>query len=522
MMSFGYIVVQVFYGEKALPISTATISIYDHKTKKTITEQVNDNGKTKKIKVTAPKKEFSLQKNSTSLPYDLYDITVEASGYNTVIIKDVQVFPDVTTLQQVEMTIAFKGRSSDKLVTIPPHQLTDQTPHEKQSDEKDDSSTPFVLMRPVIPDYITVHLGKPTDSAKDVTVRFTEYIKNVASSEIYPTWPTEAIRANIYAQISYALNRIYTEWYRSKGYPFQITNSTAFDQSYVDGRNIFDNISEIVDTIFNQYITKTDGKIPLFAQYCNGTTVTCKGLSQWGTVDLANQKYLPYQILQHYYGDDIQLVKAEVVEGIPESYPGSILKVGSSGDAVSLIQNQLNRIRKNYPLIPEIKPVNGIFGESTKQAVSTFQQIFNLTQSGFVDSATWYKISAIYIGVTKLAELQGSGVGEDIPVITPGGSTGSGSTTVSPPYPGYLIKEGSRGDAVKTVQNNLIQLSKKYTSIPKITADGIFGAKTKSAVIAFQKQFGLSADGIVGPATWQKLNDIISTTSTRKKWFWLF
>ncbi|MGL4522966.1 MAG: peptidoglycan-binding protein, partial [Bacilli bacterium] len=431
---------------------------------------------------------------------------------------------EVTALQQVELTIAFKGKSVGKVVEIPTHNLREKVSKEGIVVPKE--SGPFVLPRPVIPEYITVHLGKPTQSAKDVTVRFTDYIKNVASSEIYPTWPSVAIRANIYAQISFALNRVYTEWYRNKGYPFQITNSTAFDQCYVDGRNIFDNISEIVDGIFNQYMTKTEKKIPFFAQYCNGTTVTCKGLSQWGTVDLANNGLLPYQILEHYYGKEIQLVKGELVEGAPASYPGEVLKQGSEGEAVYLVQNQLNRIAKNYPAIPKISAVNGIFEKSTKDAVLAFQKIFNLTQSGFVDSATWYKISAIYVGVTKLAELDGSGVGESVPTV-PGGSTGGGTTPPPPPvvetapYPGYLLKVGSRGDAVKTLQSNLISLSKKYSSIPKIAADGIFGSKTKEAVLAFQKKFGLSADGIVGPLTWNKINEVVTTLPKVKK-RWLF
>ncbi len=234
---------------------------------------------------------------------------------------------------------------------------------------------------PFIPENIVVHLGRPNQDAQNVTVPFPEYIKNVASSEIYPTWPENAIRANIYAIITFALNRIYTEWYRSRGYDFDITNSTQYDQAFQYGRDIFENISEIVDEIFNNYVRKQGSVAPYFTQFCNGTTVTCDGLSQWGTVELANQGLTPLEILQYYYGDDIEIVQNAPIRSGIESYPGTPLEVGDAGNEIKTIQVQLNRISNNYPAIPKINPSNGIFGEQTAAAVRTFQGIFNLPQT---------------------------------------------------------------------------------------------------------------------------------------------
>ena len=256
---------------------------------------------------------------------------------------------------------------------------------------------------PIIPETVTVHLGAPSDStASNVTVSFPDYIKNVASSEIYPTWPESAIRANIYAQISFALNRIYTEYYRVRGYSFDITNSTAIDQSFVYGRDIFENISQIVDDIFNSYIQRQGNIEPLFAQYCDGVEVQCNGLSQWGTVTLAEQGLLPYQILQYYYGDNINIVTNVPVEGISGSAPLVPLRYGFSGPDVQRIQVRLNRISNNYPAIPKIYPVDGVFGRETENAVIEFQRIFNLATDGIVGNDTWYKIEYIYNSVKRL------------------------------------------------------------------------------------------------------------------------
>lgn len=349
---------------------------------------------------------------------------------------------------------------------------------------------------PYIPETITVHLGLPDQPAENVTVNFLDYIKNVASSEIYPTWPESAIRANIYAQISYALNRVYTEWYRSKGYDFDITNTTQYDQYFVKDREVFENISRIVDEIFNNYVVREGSVSPLFTAYCNGTTSRCDGLSQWGTVTLAEQGYTPLEILQFYYGDDIAIIKNAPIRPNVESYPGFPLKLGSSGNEVKTIQQQLNRIADAYPSIPKINDPNGIFGAQTEAAVKRFQNIFNLAQDGIVGKSTWYRIKNVYNGVKKLAELTAENLTFD---------------EVEPIYPS-LLKEGMSGDYIKTLQYYLNIVAYFYPQIPNIDVDGYFGPKTKEAVIAFQEMFGLVPDGIVGRDTWKALSSAYKTS----------
>ena len=353
---------------------------------------------------------------------------------------------------------------------------------------------------PVIPPNITVHLGKPKEKARNVTVSFAYYIKNVASSEIYPTWPENAIRANIYAQISFALNRIYTEHYRSRGYNFDITNSTAYDQYYVDGRDIFSNISKLVDELFNNYVTKGNQIQPYFTQYCSGTTVTCPGLSQWGTVELANRGYTPYKILQYYYGNDINIKTAQV-KNISQSYPNKVLKVGSVGEDVRIIQRQLNRIAQNYPAIPRIPNADGVFDAQTREAVKKFQSIFNLTPDGIVGKATWYKIKQIYVGILKLGELYGEGLKySDIDRVFKN-----------------VLKQGDRGADVGLVQYYLKFIGYFNPRVKRTNVDKIYGSATKQSVISFQKEYGLSEDGIVGRDTWNMLqiayDDILNSFS---------
>ena len=344
---------------------------------------------------------------------------------------------------------------------------------------------------PFIPQYITVHLGPPDSNARNVTVSFQDYIKNVASSEIYPTWPENALRANIYAITTFALNRIYTEWYRSKGYDFDITNSTSYDQAFVYGRDIFENISQLVDEQFNDYVRRQGSIEPMFTQFCNGTTVTCPGLSQWGTVELTRQSKTPFKILQYYYGDDIEIVfNAPIQYGTPaSSYPGSPLRRGSTGMAVRQLQLYLNRISKNYPAIPKINPVDGIFGSETEQAVKKFQQVFQLTPDGIVGEATWYRILYIYNSVRRLAELNSEGISqEDLNQLFPS-----------------VLKKGEVSTGVRVLQYRLALLGKYNSQLPVIQVDGIFGDQTEEAVIAFQKYAGLNPDGIVGETTWNEL-----------------
>jgi len=339
---------------------------------------------------------------------------------------------------------------------------------------------------PYIPKEIVVHLGPPDSNARNVTVPFPDYLKNVASSEIYPTWPENSLRANIYAQTSFALNRIYTEWYRSQGYPFDITNSTQFDQAFVYGRNIYEDVSRLVDELFDSYLTKGDTVQPFFSQFCNGTTVTCEGLSQWGTVDLANQGYTPYRILQYYYGDDINIVSDVPVRLNTESYPGRPLRLGDSGNAVVTLQKYLNRVSQNYPAIPKITPVNGIFEKGTEDAVKAFQKIFNLAQDGVVGKQTWYRLTYLYTAVKGLAELRSEGIRySDIALQFPS-----------------VLQQGDQGEYIQLLQYYLAVIGYFVPSVPVIATDGSFGAATRDAVLAFQQLAGLPQDGIVGENTW--------------------
>lgn len=343
---------------------------------------------------------------------------------------------------------------------------------------------------PFIPEQITVHLGSPYETAQNVSISFPDYIKNVASSEIYPTWPENAIRANIYAQNSFALNRIYTEWYRSRGYDFDITNSSQYDQSFVYGREVFENISKIVDEIFNSYIVRT-GKIePTFTPYCDGIDTRCDGLYQWGTVMLAENGYSPYDILKYYYGDDIDIVTNVPINANFESYPLYPLQLGSFGQDVSIIQYELNRIKKNYPSIPGIDDVNGIFGADTEEAVKTFQKIFNLNQTGIIDSATWYKIKYIYNAVKGLSDFASEGI---IP------------EEIESPFQ-VAWQEGDSGIWVKLIQYYVRVLGCYYPEIPIIEITGYFGPETTEAVKAIEKKFNMIIDGVVGIQTWSILD----------------
>lgn len=345
---------------------------------------------------------------------------------------------------------------------------------------------------PFIPESIVVHLGAPTSSAENVYVSFPDYIKNVASGEIYPTWPEAALRANIYAQISFALNRYYTEFYRSQGYNFDITNNTQFDQSFSPGREIYDSINRIVDDIFNSYVVQGDNIEPYFTQYCNGTTSTCDGLSQWGTVPLAEEGLGAYDILTRFYGDNINIVENAPVRNGQPSYPGRPLRLGDAGNDVQLKQIQLNRISTNYPSIPKINPADGIFGVETEDAVRAFQRIFNLTEDGIIGNATWNRLSYIFNAVKRLSELDSEGIRlEDLP------QAFDRELTV-----------GDTGSDVLAVQYYLNVIAAFYENIPRIIINGIYDEATDQAVRAYQTAFGLTADGVLGRETWLSIYDV--------------
>lgn len=350
---------------------------------------------------------------------------------------------------------------------------------------------------PYIPQRITVHLGPPDSDAENVTVNFIDYVKNVASSEIYPTWEESALRANILAIVSFALNRVYTEFYRSRGYDFDITNSTAYDQYFVKGRSYFDSVSRIADALFNDYLRRPGFVEPLAAKFCNGTTAVCEGLSQWGSQNLAQQGYNSTQILRSYYGN-VEIVNNAPIQGITSSYPGTPLRRGTTGPSVVVIQTELNRISQSYPAIPKINPVDGIFGAQTEAAVRRFQEIFNLTPDGIVGRSTWYALVRIYIAVTSLAELRSEGQ-----------RFYANSWALSNP-----IELGDRGVKVEHLQYMLSVLAAYIPEIPNVAIDGIFGNATRNAVIAAQRRFGLPQTGIVNYDTWDEIYDQFSGIET--------
>jgi len=343
---------------------------------------------------------------------------------------------------------------------------------------------------PFVPQRITVHIGPPSSDGENVTVSFSDYVKNVASSEIYPTWDESALRANILAIVSFALNRVYTEFYRSRGYDFDITNSTAYDQFFVKGRSFFDNISRLVDELFNDYLRRPGFVEPLAAKFCNGTTVTCEGLSQWGSQNLAQQGYNSTQILRSYYGT-VETVLNAPIRGITTSYPGTPLRVGSTGPNVVILQVSLNRIAQNYPAIPKIPAVDGIFGNRTEATVRAFQEIFGLIPDGIVGPATWYAIVRLYTAVTSLSELRSSG--QQFYAIN-----------WSPPN---SLQTGDTGEKVRLLQYMLSVLSAYISEIPPLSVDGIYGPATRAAVLAAQRRFRLPETGTVDATTWDEIYD---------------
>ncbi len=339
-----------------------------------------------------------------------------------------------------------------------------------------------------IPETITVHLGPPDSPAENITIPFIDYVKNVASSELFPTWPEDALRANINAIVSIALNRIYTEWYPSRGYNFDITNSTQFDQSYVPNRGIFDNISKIVDETFDDYIVRGTRFEPLYAVFCDGRVSQCNGMYQWGSVDLANQGYTPIEILRYYYGEDIELIYNAPLGEIGLSYPETPLKLGDSGIPVYMAQLQLNNISINFPAIPKIFPVDGVFTPQTEAAVKSFQSIFNLPPTGIIDKGTWYKIKSIHAAVRKLAE-----------------TTSRGLLLSELPR----ISNGIVVPRVQLVQYYLNILSSYYNTIPEVEITGVLDSATSQSLIEFQKTMNLPVTGIIDDATWFKINEVL-------------
>lgn len=389
-----------------VPIENAIINVsYEGRPDEIIKVLDTDNsGQTENLELEAPPVELSRTEDNIVMPYAEYSIYVSAEGYEPVDVSGIEILSKTSSVQDVKLTAIGEGQE----IVIPAHTLYGYYPPKiAEAEIKPINETgEIVLSRVVVPETIVVHDGSPSDStAKNYYVSYADYIKNVASSEIYATWSDATITANILAIMSFTLNRVYTEWYRNKGYDFTITSSTAYDHKWIYGRNIYDNISEIVDEIFDQYIARPNVKQPILTQYCDGRRVSCPNwLSQWGSKDLGDRGYSPIEILRYYYGDDVFVRNAEAISGIPSSWPGYDLTIGNRGEKVRQIQEQLDIIARVYSSIPRIA-TDGVFGNNTKAAVQAFQKIFGLPQTGVVDFRTWYKISQIYVGITRIAEL---------------------------------------------------------------------------------------------------------------------
>ncbi len=486
-MATGYLIIQARTAHDALPLNGVQIWIMDSKEQNTYYVTTDESGETAKIALETLDATLSLKPDFSGTPFISYDVLAFADGFNSVHIVDIPILDGETAIQPIEFIPMRKIQRTPTVTEIqigaPAVSMTGRR------NQRGPATESRVLRQVVIPNPITVHLGSPGASASNVQVSFPDYVKNVASSEIYPTWPDASMRANIYAIITFALNRVFTEWYRSRGYNFDITNNTAYDQYFVYGRNIYESISLIVDEIFNEFVRRQGQTAPYFTSFCNGTTATCAGMSQWGTVTLANQGRTPLQILRSYYPKDVEIAETNIITGILSSYPGTVLKLGSRGLDVQTIQTYLGRIRRNYPAIPAITDEVGVFGENTRAAVARFQSIFNLSSDGIVGKSTWNKLSYLYASVTKLAELNSEG-------------TSLGIGTVPP---SSVLRLGSSGQDVITLQYLLNVAAEFNSTIPAPVQNGNFGEETQQAVAAFQRAAGLEPDGIVGPLTWQAL-----------------
>ena len=392
------------------PIADASISISYTGVPENMLERVetDSSGQTEVLELDAPPEEWSLDPDNERQPYSEYTLDISAPGFEPVSIAGAEILANVKAIQNVRMRPSDVGREEEEVFVIPAHTLYAEYPPKIAEDEiKPVNETgEIVLSRVVVPEYIVVHDGSPRDTtAADYYVKYKDYIKNVASSEIYATWPANTIRANVLAIMSFTLNRVYTEWYRNRGYDFTITSSTAFDHKWIPERNIYDTISVIVDELFADYLSRPNVRQPILTQYCDGRRVTCPNwMTQWGSKELGDQGYSPIEILRYFYGDDMYINTAEEISGIPASWPGYTLEEGSSGEKVRQMQEQLNVIAGAYPALPKIT-ADGIYGPATEQAVREFQSVFGLPATGKVDYPTWYKISEIYVGVSRIAEL---------------------------------------------------------------------------------------------------------------------
>lgn len=489
-MAIGYLLIQARTAHDAVPLSGVQVKIQGEQGETLYDLVTDENGETRKVPLETLDKSFSQNQYYAGVPYKSYNVLGQKGGFDRIYVAQIPIYEGETAVLPL-MLVPMEQRQTHQGQTrifVGKPAVAMREPRSQEGGEAD----PRIMRQVIIPNPITVHLGAPGSYASNVQLSFSDYVKNVASSEIYPTWPEASLRANIYAIITFALNRIFTEWYRSRGYDYDITNSTAYDQYYVYGRPIYDSISRVTDDIFNEYVRRQGQNAPYFTSFCSGSTVSCQGMSQWGTVPLAENGYTPLQILRNYYPNDVEIAETQAIANVPSSYPGTALRVGSTGLDVQTIQTYLNRIRRNYPAIPVITDQEGTFGESTKAAVTKFQSIFGLAADGIVGKATWYKISMLYTAVVRLAELDSEGTSQGIGTVPPSA----------------VLRQGARGQDVVTLQYLLDVISEYYPTVPAPAQDGIFGGGTQQAVTAFQRAVGLVPDGIVGPATWKKLYEV--------------
>ncbi len=481
----GTLTVRLTHMEGRLQLAGATVEILGRGDR-----YFTDRNGSVRITLPAPPKALSLTPNPPTRPYSVYDIRVSMNGYVPVTVYGIHIFDGIGSIWRYNMVrIDDTDDTEEKRITIPPHQRALLPPYASDNAASVTAMTaaPSTARPVVVPETVTVHLGSPGSDAVNVTVPFIDYIKSVASSEIFPTWPNESLLANVYAEITLVLNRIYTEWYPSQGYDFDVSASPAFDQYYVHQREVFDTIDALVDAYFDRYIGREGFVEPIFASFCDGRQSACTGLSQWGTVDLAAMGYDATQIVRYYYGQNVKIRRAQTAVALPDSYPGRPLGSGEGGEAVLITQNRLNRIAVNYPAIPFIVPAEGDYGESTVRAVRVFQQVFGLPVTGTVDEETWYRIIYVYNAVKRLGELESEG--EELQ---------SGA------YPGNDVKTGDRGPNVLRLQwyNNAIARSGQFPQIRVIDLDGIYDRETANAMAALQTLLGLTATGVVDKATW--------------------
>ncbi|MCL2177239.1 MAG: peptidoglycan-binding protein [Firmicutes bacterium] len=532
-MAKGTLFILVTKADESMPVENVEILVNDNNGKNLFKGVTDENGNAGPFQLDAPPREYTLTPDHGTDAYATYVVEARKAGYKTIYISGVEIVATEEAFLPIDFHPLEEGGEGIEYIEIPPPTCAINTPLPQdqedvppdfqqtnranlmplyvspqasitegeygRADEIPPAPSPFLITprhvnTPVfIPDFIRVRLGVPTNNAaRIVRVRFIDYIKNSTSSEIYPTWPRNSLIANVHCIVSFALNRIFSEWYPSRGFAFDITNSTQFDQAFVYGRDIFRTISDVVDEYFNTFARRIGFVHPYFTEYCSGRSVTCQGLSQWGTVTLANQGRTPLQILHNFYPRDLELVQTNVVQSVAESFPGTPLRVGSSGPNVQRIQNFLNRIRTNFPAINSINPPNGVYGASTESAVRVFQRTFNLPQTGVTDRATWNMITRIYTGIIKMSELNGEGL----------------RIGLSPNPPNVVVRQGMRGENVIHVQFILNYIAQFYASIPNVIKDANFGPATHNAVVAFQRQFGLNPDGVVGPLTWAKLYSV--------------